>query len=129
MSFNIDKDFSLTEEGTWVEYEGSQFLVAHITNLRFQRLLARLQQPHRKKIENATLDPAIAKDIMCEAMSQEVLRNWKQVTNGEGADVPYTPEVAKKVLLNNLEFREFIAGVASDVDRFRKEEVKEQGKS
>ena len=56
--FQIDKDLSALDKGVWTEWSGSSFLIAHISNMKFQRALSRLQQPHRRKIEQGTIPSA-----------------------------------------------------------------------
>ena len=127
--FNIDRSMPKTESGAWAEFEGSKFLVAHITNLKFQRALARLQQPYRRKIEAGTMDPKVSKDLMCQAMAEALVLNWKDVVDDSGTVVDYSSEGCYKALLNNPQFREFVATFAAELDNFREEEVEEAGKS
>lgn len=126
---NIDADFSLTDDGVWFEYDESKFKVAHISNLGFQRALARLQQPYRKKIENGTLDPKISRDLMCKAMAEHILLDWQDVVDGKGDKVPYDPQIGEKLLKSNGPFRDAISEFAMNVDNFKKEEKEELGKS
>lgn len=125
---NIDDTSSLSDEGTWVDYEGSKFKIAHISNNKFQRAFARLQQPYRKKIEAGTLDPEISKKLLCQAMSEGILVEWQNVTSKQGP-INYSSEFAFKLLMNNPGVREFITEYASNIDNFRQEAIEELGKN
>jgi hypothetical protein len=127
--FNIDEGLPLTESGAWGEFEGSQFLIAHLTSIRFQRTLAQLQQPHRRKIDAGTMDPQLSKDIVCKAMAKGLLLDWKDVVDKSGEDVPFSNEAALKALTINPEFREFVSEFAQNLENFRQAELEEVGKS
>lgn len=125
-----DADITITETGVWEEFDGSEFLIAHISNLRFQRALARLQQPHRRKLENGTLDPEVNKRILAQAMSEGILLDWRKVGSKTGeTDVPYTAKAGYQALMGNAEFRDFVSGFAVELANFKQTEVEELGNS
>lgn len=124
---NVDDTVPLADDGVWTTFDGSELLIAHSSNLRFQRTFTRLHQPHRKRIENGTLDPKIAKELMCKAMADGLLINWRKVTDSKGADVAYSPELAFKLLMNNHELREYVSEFAGNLSNFRAEAVEELG--
>jgi len=127
--FNIDADLNTVETGVWAEFNGSEFLIAHISNLKFQRALNRLQQPHRKKLEQGTLDPGTHRDMICKAMAEGVLLDWRKVVNNDKAEVPYKAATAFEVLKRDSEFRDFVAEYANNMTNFRAAELEEVGKS
>lgn len=129
MPFVIDTDYSLTEEGSWVDFQGSQFLIAHLSNLKFQRALARLQLPYKRRIDAGTMDPEVSKSILCEAMAAGIVRGWREVVNSKGEAVSYSEKLAMDLLLRDPEFREFVSNAATNIDQFRREEVPALGKS
>lgn len=125
---NIDNDLSLTELGTWVEFGGSKFKIAHSSNNTFQRALTRRQQPIRRKIEQGTADPQMMKDIMCQAMAEGLLLDWDKVQDKDGNAVKYSYEIGYKALKNNPDLREFITEFATNFDNFRQEVIENMGK-
>jgi predicted amino acid racemase len=128
--FKFDADLSTCETGVWVNFEGSSFLVAHISNMRFQRALARLQQPHRKKIEAGSLDPQVHREVICKAMAEAILLDWKDVGSIRGGDVvKYSSANALAALMGNTEFRDFISEFATNLSNYRSEEVEDLGKA
>jgi hypothetical protein len=127
--FQFDADLTSIDSGIWANWSGSKFLIAHISNMRFQKLLARLQQPHRKKLEAGTLDPQINRDILCKAMSEAILLDWDKVKSQSGASTPFSPQAALLALQKNPEFRDFVAEFSTEMANYRAEEVEELGKS
>lgn len=129
MSIVVDAKHSKISQGTWVEYGGSKFLVCHSSSLKFQRVFARLQQPHKSKIEKGSLDPAISKDIVCKAFAEALILDWADVIDSEGNDVEFTSESAYQALLNNPDLVEFIQEVANNLANFKDEEIESLGKN
>lgn len=127
--FQFDADLSTIDDGVWTEWSGSRFLIAHISNMKFQKMLARLQQPHRKRLEQGALDPQVNRDILCKAMSETVLLNWEKVTSISGEETPYSPQNAFHALKGDPEFRDFVADFATQMANYRSGEVEELGKS
>lgn len=125
---NIDNDVTTIEDGVWVDFEGSEFRIAHISNRQFQRELARLQQPHRRRIDAGTADPDLLRDIMCKAMSNGLVRDWKTVVDSTGAEVKYEASLAYKALKNNPQLRDFVTDFATNLDNYHAEVVSELGK-
>ncbi len=128
--FTFDADVSLIDQGAWVDYQNSKFLIAHMSNLKFQRALARLQQPYRRKIESGTMDPEVSKNLICRAMAEGILLDWKDVRSSSGeVNVPYTVEAGYTALFRNPEFRDFVSDFAMNLSNFRSEAVDSLGKA
>ena len=124
----FDADIETIDNGIWMPYEGSKFLIAHMSNKKFQRALARNQQPYRKKLENGTLDPEINKAALCKSMAEGILLDWKDVVSkGSKTPVTYTVDNACTALMKNVEFRDFISEVAMNMANFKSEEVQDLG--
>lgn len=124
---NVDAKLTKTTDGVWQEYEGSSFLIAHMSSLAFQRKLARLQQPYRAKIEKGSVDPRLTRDLTCEAMAGTILLDWKDVMNSDQQPVPFTEELGKQVLINQPDVRDFVSNFAVNLDHFREEDTKSLG--
>jgi len=127
--FQFDADLSTIDSGVWADWAGSRFLIAHISNMKFQKLLARLQQPHRKKLEQGSMDPQVNRDILCKAMSETILLNWENVSSMSGENTPYSHQNAFHALKSDPEFRDFVADFATQMANFRSGEIEELGKS
>lgn len=125
----FDEEMPLVNTGAWGDFGGSRFLISHISNDKFQRALARLQQPYRRKIEQGNLDPVINKKIVAQAMSEGLLLDWDKVVDHAKAPVEYSPPRGLTMLMKNVEFRDFVTEFATNLNNFREEEVEELGKS
>lgn len=123
----FDADLSAVDDGVWKKYEGSEFLIAHISNMKFQRALSRLQQPHRRKLQEGTLDPKVNQSIVCEAMAEGVLLGWRGVKTSKGDDVAFSKENALSVLKRDPGFRDWVTEVSTQMANFREEEVESLG--
>ena len=123
----IDADLSAVDEGVWTEFDGSQFKIAHISNLKFQRALSKLQQPHMRKINEGRLDPGVNKTILAQAMAEGILVDWKDVKTKAGEEVKFSAKAANAALLANVEFRDFVSDFATNIGHYRDEEVAELG--
>lgn len=142
---DIDHNPVETDEGVWTEFNGTRLKIAHVSNMAFQRKLARLQQPHAKKIEKGNLSPDVQKTILCKAMAGTILKDAEFVKFVRDADgnkvvdettkkakterVAFTDELAEKVLFNQVDVREFVSEFAAELDNYRTEEAAELGKS
>lgn len=125
MKINIDNDNTLLTSGVWATYGDSKFLVTHMSNVAFQRAVMRRQAPHRRKIEAGTLDPQISRDLMVQAMADELVKDWGGVVDGAGNEVPFGRDVFIKALKNNPDLQDFISEFAMNLDNFRNEEKEE----
>lgn len=119
----FDADQPLVDAGVWRSFKGADFLIAHISNLKFQRALAKHQQPHRKKLEQGSLDPEVNRDITCRALSEGVLLNWRGVTDRQKSPVDYTAERGFIALSKNGELRDFVSEVAMNMGNYIEEEA------
>lgn len=115
------------EGGTWAEYNGGEFLIAHAGSLRFQRALSRLQKPHRRKMEKGEMDPADSRKLLIQALAEAILLDWKGVKNSAGEDVAYSVKSAITALTNDPAFREFVMEFSAEMENFRKEEAEYEG--
>ena len=124
---NVDNEFSKTKDGVWAEFEGSRFLIAHMSNLRFQRKLANLRQPHLSKINRNTIDPKLSQEITCKAMAGTILLDWDQVVNNVGEKVEFTEELAASVLIKQPDVREFVSDYSVNLEHFRDDQIEQTG--
>lgn len=115
--------------GTWTEYSGVELKIAYATNVKFLRTKQRLEQPHRRKIEAGTMDPAEVRRIMCKAMAEAILLDWRGVKNADGSDVPYSIKNAEQALLFDEALRDFVMTYSIELGNFRKEEEVHEGNS
>jgi hypothetical protein len=127
VAINIDQSTQGADEGVWTKYRGSEFRVVHTGHPKFQRALSRLQAPHRRKIEKGTMDPVESRDLLCAAIAEALVLDWKGVVDSKGADIPYSRKICETALINNPDLREYIQEFSMDLENFRVEEQVEKG--
>lgn len=126
---NIDQVNPLLTEGVWTEFEGSRFLVTHMSNVAFQRAVMRRQAPYKSKIEKGTLDPAITRKLMSQAMADALVLDWKDVTGEDKQPVAFSTEACFKALQNHHDLRDFLSEFAMNLDNFAQEAKDKMSKS
>lgn len=129
MALIYDQQYNKVDDGVWAEFEGSKFLIVHTGNIKFQRAMARLQAPHRRKIEKNQMDPGEMKTLLCRAMAEALVLDWKEVKGKNGQDAAFSKENVETALKHNDSFREFVMEFSGDLNNFREEEVKELGEA
>lgn len=127
--FVFDQQYNKVDDGVWADFEGSKFLIVHSGNLKFQRIMARLQAPHRRKIEKNQMDPGELKAILCKAMAEALVLDWKGVIGKDKQEAPFSSTNVEIALRQNDSFREFVMDFSNDLNNFREEEVEELGKA
>lgn len=126
MGFKIpEAPLDTLESGTWTEYQGSQFKIAHAGNIRFQRAKQRLEKPYKRDIENDRLDPEKQRAILIKAIAEAVLVDWK----GLDGNTPYSVKAAEQALSYDEEFREFVMNFSLDLENFKNQEREHEGNS
>ncbi|AAX84860.1 hypothetical protein [Xanthomonas phage Xp15] len=117
------------EEGVWAEYQGGQFLIAYAGGVKFQRRMTALRKPFRRQEERGDqIDPAVLRKITCQAISEVILLDWKEVAS-KGEPVPYSREMAFKALVNDERFRNFVMEHSMELQNFEESEREIEGNS
>lgn len=96
------------DQAEWVDHEGSRFLVAPANNIAFKNKT--LEQFKVSEIQGGGLDDLSAKKVVeveAEVKAHTILLDWENVKDN-GVDIPYTPESAKKFIINYEQFRTWL---------------------
>jgi len=110
-------DAQAARDGTWTKYRGVDLKIARAGNEKFAKTFMRLSRPHRKDIQQDTIDNKIAADIMCEALADGILVGWKNfVINDE--EIEFNKENAFSLLKNDEDCRKFVQEFAQDLNNF-----------
>lgn len=116
--FATDRDAE--EHGTWVSVGGdTELLIARANNSAYRRLVKKLTRPHRAAIRSDNLPDDVLESIAIEATAQTILLGWRKLTEG-GVEVPYSLEAAREYLTRYSDFRDLVAGYASEAATFRR---------
>lgn len=116
-------------EGIWVGYElGIKVLVAKAHNPRFIERLQKLMDLNRESINEGTASKDTYENILKQVQAETVLLGWKNITDKDGKEIPYTPEVALEIFKARKykDFYLWIVGISEEVSRYRNSALKEK---
>lgn len=116
------------EEGSWADYRGARFLIAHAESDRFQRRMQALEKPFRRKIERNEMDPADRKNLLTQALGETILLNWEGVTS-KGSPVAYSKTTSVAMLRNDPELRNFVMEYSTDLLNYKDDQEEHEGNS
>ena len=127
MAYVLGKKY--VEGGVWFAFPGGgQFLIHRApSNVEYARVKRELEHAAREKRANfhadGGFDPAVALDIAAESYARTIVKDWKDVKDEEGNEVPYTWELGKQLILADDQFSEWLGEIARDEAKFRAGEV------
>lgn len=115
----VSKESSI--EGAWTVYRGVGLKIARNGNPNFKRIFARLSRPHRKSIEQNSMDEDLALGLLCEAISESILVNWKDFKIGDTV-IEYSHANAKQLLKNDPDCLQFVQEFSKDLNNYINED-------
>ena len=122
MAFNAKKhDAKAFVSGAWVDIMGGRFKVARAGNLTYQEALERTRKRKfatKMEEEEATL----------RAIAEGILKDWEDVEDADGKDIPYSIENAITVMRENPDLLNDLLNEANILDNYRRKDVEEQAK-
>lgn len=122
MSFVVEFSTKETQKnGVWTEFMGGKFLIAHSSNVKFQRALSRLQSPHRKKIDKGSMDPEVSMKILCRSMAEAIILDWRDIKDPNGVDIQFSVDTCEKVLESMDDLRDYVFEFSSELANYKAE--------
>lgn len=122
MAFNAQRfDTSKFTEGAWVEIFGAEFKVARAGNPEYERALE--ASGYRKKEE-----PEQKMRALYSAVAAGILKDWKDVVDADGNQIPFSTDNATEVLLENPDLASRVLSEANDLGHYKRDDVKRQAK-
>jgi hypothetical protein len=103
-------------DGKWFDLgDNVQVKVVRMDNPQARKLRNQLNRPYQgRTIPEDKLD-----DIINKVMAQTVVKDWKNVTDENGNEVPFTPETAFRLFKKFPDFRDDVGAFAADREQFR----------
>lgn len=124
--FKTDK--TLEREGTWVELgDGIAIKVVRINHPDAQALRKKLEKPYRHYKEGVPDD--VLQKIVNRVLAEEILRDWRGITDLDGREIPYTTENAQKLIDALEDFRDEVAKQSLERENFKAAAVEDAGKN
>lgn len=119
----VRTDKQAAENGRWFEFHGSRFLIAAANTPAYRRALERIANPNKRRVN--TDDEDALDRVTVEILADVVLKDWEGVTDlnadGEEVPVPFSKAIARKVLEESMEFRQFVERTAFAAANFIQE--------
>lgn len=89
-------------------------------NSKYDKILARLSKPHRRKLASGSLDDETSRRLGLRAFVKAILLGWDNVImKDDEPPLPFTEENAIMLLEKYPLFYEMLIGYASDVSLFQ----------
>lgn len=125
--FRIDSGKS--EKGVWVDVDDGRLLIARMFNPQWSKTIKELTEQHRGVDGKKELSDEENAKIINQTMSETILLGWEGLTFN-GKEYPYSKENCLELLSNKefTEFREYVWKMASDIENYRVEDIKNTGK-
>lgn len=119
---DLKKAFATDEqkeiEGVWIEIgENAELLIARAGNPKYNKLLEKLQKPHRAAIARDRLPINVARKMIIEVLAETVLLDWKNIEYD--GHLEYSKENALMLLTKLKDFRELVSDLAREEANFR----------
>ena len=118
---DVSKAFADPERektGVWLGYrEGSKVKVARAGNPAFQRSYDARSKPFVQKKRTGNLDTETDVRLLCEAIADAILVDWKGFER-DGAELKYSKKEAAALLIQSQDFRNEIVALAAEEQYF-----------
>jgi hypothetical protein len=122
-------DSNLEESGVWMDYyDGSRIKVASVRSKRFRETKERIEKPYERLIRRDILPKDKKEELEARTIAEGLLIDWEGFLN-HGEELPYSKEMAYKLVKSQSWFRLDILTMAADEAAYRKEDVEEVAKN
>ena len=123
----------LETQGVWVDYatggeKPARFRIARAggSNRKYGRILDAKTKPVRRLMEIGALDDVVSDRLHAEVYAESVILGWEDVTDEQGADLPFTKENCVKLLLDLPDLFRDLRSMATSLALFRAEVDREE---
>lgn len=121
MAFVLNRfDENKQQEGVWMDFGGSQFLIAY-TGTKFTKELNKLRKPFERQIQKNTINPETLSELYQKAIARTVLLDWKGVFDFDGNEIPYSFEIAVEALKTDPELFSWVTETSTEIGNYEKE--------
>jgi hypothetical protein len=94
--------------------------VAKLYSKAYVRKLEAAMKPHNYTLKaGIELPEEVGEAMMADVIAATILKDWKNIFDRDGKELPYSKEAAKKLLIDLPEFYRTIMNLANDVNNFK----------
>jgi hypothetical protein len=111
--------------------KGGIFVLARSggANVRYGKVVEHKFRPHRRQIQNGTIDNDLARNLLLEAFCEAVLLGWREVTGPDGKALKWSVDAAKKLMTDLPELYSELSEVAGDYTNYQGAIVEDDAKN
>ena len=110
------------------KYHGITLEIGRHNSAEFRRKFRRLTKPYKRQIDKDELPEDLSIELMCRAMIGTVLVGWEGAKTADGSVYEFTEQNALDLLIDDVDCREFISEVASNLSLFLDQQDEEAKK-
>lgn len=133
---DLYKEFGTSKElendGVEVQMGDVSFFIARMgkSNKKYMEILATLTKPFKRQIEMGLTEQNSEKinKAFVEAFSRGILKNWTNVKDKKGKELPFSPENAMKLFSDLPDLYDKLEEIASNRTTFIEEDAEEVAK-
>lgn len=129
MKTNLHKIFSTSKkhetEGIWIQVdENVAFLCKRYggeNSSTIQKAIAKYHKPFASAIERNALSVEKSKEILVKIFVDSCVLDWKNITDDNGKDIPFTKEKCIELFLDLPELYLIVSDNAAKVENFKED--------
>lgn len=117
--YNSDTD--VEANGAWVPVGPSQFKLARAGggNKKFKAHVAKKFRPYQTVIQNGTMPPDLAEQLVRECFVECIVLDWKDVVGRDGSAIEFSKESCSKLLCDLPNLFEELQRLSQDASNFQ----------
>lgn len=126
----FETDLDAEEKGKWFhdigfDASGISVKVRRFSAKKVQEHRAQLERANRKLSKNGKFSDDVAKMMLYHVLAESVVIDWKGVVGTGGAEVQFSPEVAREFFTKLPEFALLIFNISNMMTNWKKEITEE----
>lgn len=126
----VERNVEGAEKGVWIRgaYEDLDLLIASSDSRGYKKMLQKLMQPYTRNQAYKNMDDEVFEnDIHNKCIAKHILLGWRNLTDADGKEIPYSEELAYEILCDPkyLTFRKLVVDLSNEEEVFKAEEKEE----
>ncbi len=118
----FETDEGLEASGVWFDYAFGRFKLSYVggANQAFQREYAERMKPYAEAEARGMMDAQVRRQIQIDCYVEYVLKDWTDVIDREGEELPYTKKDATQLFTELPHLFEMIRTAATNFANYRR---------
>lgn len=127
---DLQADKDLETQGIDLAFGGGRFITVARSggsNRKYRTLMAEVYKPHKRALENGTLDDDTAGRLLREVFAKTVVLGWKGWKYADGKEIPYSGKACEELFEEAPEVFDIVQDESGKFANFAVQEVEEAG--